>query len=279
MTTDIRMPWDAFVDMEVARSVPHEDARPARDRSVRAMITRFRANEWPRIKTELATRNWPDAFDKNNSSHPWVVPDDLEPHWTGPGKAVYWQQEQKLPSLVWNESLKRTERIPGGDGEWKPTLPLPANPASQIAHYLGKGFRLRPPRDAAEEASLKKIQPVEPAPEPVPEPPRFECNRHGLDRRAFSTWKGYLAHCLVYKELPDAALVPLEVHERSQAFPYYCTIHDKGFTNKKLAERHIKIEKRRQVFALHLNLEDLRMESYRASVHGVVGVSSGTGGN
>jgi len=108
----------------------------------------FREIEWPNIRRVLYQAPYEN-----------IAPKGVEPHWVLPGKAVYWQ-EQIVREHV---ELKDDEGIPYRDvlevsAGWQPTGPLPANNASVIAHYLRKGFRLRPP--GREDVEVEEMVPT-----------------------------------------------------------------------------------------------------------------------
>jgi len=203
----------------------------------------FREIEWPNIRRVLYQAPYEN-----------IAPKGVEPHWVLPGKAVYWQ-EQIVREHV---ELKDDEGIPYRDvlevsAGWQPTGPLPANNASVIAHYLRKGFRLRPP--GREDVEVEEMVPTE---EPA-QTEQFKCYRHG-NRKWFKNWKSYLQHCARYQEPPEHD-VPDYVVERQRQYAYYCLLHDKGFQNSRSAKRHQTVELRRPGKSYHPSLEDMKVQN------------------
>lgn len=238
--------WDAFLEAEVERNriPPHQRVAFLNQRM--ASIRAVRENDWPRFRNELATKYGCD------------IPDGVEPHWTEGGRAVYWQHQ------IVSQIVER----PGPDGlpmrvmedrdyGWQPTLPLPANSAAAIAQFLRNGLRLRPPSNGEAEVSEAA------APDGVlqgksdAEARHFVCNRH-RDHRSFPTWKAYIQHCDRMRE-PIQEKPPPDVAEIAAKYAYYCFPHNNGFNNRRLAERHMKVELRKPGRAVHLSVEQMKV--------------------
>jgi hypothetical protein len=181
----------------------------------RPHVEAFRKYEWKSIRKDL------------RKEFRWELPENLEPHWARPGKCFYWQEV---------------------NSGWVPVGPLTANNASVIAHYLNKGFRLRPPRNGVEVESLLEAADaqavVEQAVVEKQEETKaaFLCHKHEK-LMGFVNWKAYIGHCTRYLERPDESQIPPEIVARASQFPYYCFIHNRAFRNKRLAERHIRDER------------------------------------
>jgi hypothetical protein len=233
-TKDTHISWDAFLG-----------------KADRLAVEGFRESEWPNIKRKLG-----------QAPYNIRLAEGLEPHWIRSGKAVYWQ-----PVIL----RKRMEET-GEDGRmyrsikevhegWQPTLGgLPANNASQIAHYLGKGFRLRPPQDGVDVETLEAAVPSEAlqAEPPAPVGKEYFCYRHGWGQKVFKNWKAYRNHCLYYDEVIEEE-VPSEIMERMGRFKYYCVLHDKGFDSIKLAGTHYTIETRRPGKLYHPTVDEMHV--------------------
>jgi len=213
----VALAWDSFLEEGQARE----------------HIESFREVQWPNIRRELAM-----------SPYGVELPDGVEPHWVGPGTAVYWQRLtilERLPRKDGDGDILKDghgntlyERVPVEYG-WKPTSPLPANNGGQIAHYLGKDFRLRPPEGVGVEASEVAV-PVEDVQEPAQE---FACNRHGPEAFRFSTWKGYARHCDGRNELGEEQ-PPTSVLTERRRHQWYCALHQTPFKTKRTAEQHVR---------------------------------------
>ena len=237
-----RLPWDNFV--------PDEETS-----NMHLHIDRFRETEWPNILRDLA-----------KEPYNIVLPEWLEPHWVAPGKAVYWG-ELIVREVVEKEedgiSKRVLEDVSHG---WFPVGEehgLPANNASTIAHYLNKGFRLRPPEAGVSVETLQSTFTAE-ALELIDQEPEEEeiveyvCRRHNNRARRFKSWKTYVAHCAQYREGIEAD-IPEEITVKMQEFSYFCLLHNKGFTNNKSAWRHMKSELRRPGKAAHPSVEQMKI--------------------
>ena len=236
-TNDVRLTWDAFLDDE--------------DDGAYSQIEGFRETEWHNIRRQL----------RNDFS--WDIPDGLEPHWTAPGRAIFWQQ-QIIRERVMRVDDRGRNRPVVEDVErgWAPTTSgLPAGSASQIAHWLDKGLRMRPPVDGVDAEALMAAVPsdrIEVEPEPIPEDVFF-CYKHGMKQRGFKTWKLYAAHCAAYREIPELE-PPDDVKEAMKAFKFYCLLHNVGFNNNALARRHVRNELRKPGKPVHQTLEQMMVQ-------------------
>lgn len=240
----LNLPWDHFlVD-------PTEHARN--------VIDGWRRTEWDAVVRQLL------------QEFRWVIPSGMEPHWVGPGKAIYWQEQVKrekrfvdnqtgeeIPHVTANVERGHYEGVWVPTG-WSPTGPLPANNASQLAHYLNKGLRLRPPvegvdaeyqREAADLPEVSNEDPVA----------KYFCHRHEKGSLGFVTWKAYIRHCAASNE-PPTETPPSEALERASHFRWYCHLHDVGFNQEKAVGRHYKTETRKPGGRLHPTVEEMRTD-------------------
>ena len=238
-----RLPWDNFVSDEI-------------DSNTHLHIDRFRESEWPNIVRELA-----------KEPYNIVLPEGLEPHWVAPGKAVYWS-ELIVREVVEKEedgiSKRVLEDVSHG---WFPVGEehgLPANNASTIAHYLNKGFRLRPPEAGVSDETLQStftaeaLELIDQEPEEETEVEIYVCRRHGNKSRTFKSWKGYIAHCTQFKESLEAE-PPEEVQKLAMEYPYFCFIHNRGFSSYKSAWRHQRTELSKGGKAQHPTTEQMKL--------------------
>jgi hypothetical protein len=214
------------------------------DEAARLHVETYRQHEWPNIRRELAKAPY------NITLH-----DGLEPCWVTPGKAIYWQEQvMRRPVTKQDEQGRSYQVMEDFSDGYAETAPFPANNASVIAYNLRKGLRLRPLGqegvEAEDTASLE--EPTEPK-------QIFTCYRHGYDRKAFATWKGYLHHCRYYREAPECE-APDEVKARAALFVWYCFYHDKGFNNQAGATRHMRTELKKPGKPFHLTLEQMNMK-------------------
>ena len=98
-----------------------------------------------------------------------------------------------------------------------------------------------------------------PAPVVTVTRPEYICDRHeskGLLK--FMSWKAYLRHCDASQEVPQAE-PPKYVKNNMARFAYYCQMHNLGFKDKRLAERHIRMEARRPGRRFHVGLEAMKV--------------------
>ena len=241
------LPWDYFLNKEEGPTATAVE-----------MIAVWRSNEWGEIVRHLL------------AEYKWVIPDGLEPHWLSPGKAVYWQEqitlERRFVDNISHKEIPHThtsvdqghwERTLVSSG-WKPTSALPADNASQVAHYLNKGFRLRPPQDGVESEYIRESADLlEAASEDLPTGNKFFCWRHfEKGRIGFETWDGYLRHCDRYAEKPIET-PPKEILEHAAAFVWYCPIHNIGFMKLSLAKRHYHGESKKMGGQYHPTVDDM----------------------
>ena len=244
---DVNLAWDAFLDREADKArLPSPEARERLLASARAHIDGFRKTEWVNIKKQLS------------QEYSWEVPDGLEPHWVGPGKAVLWQEQIVRQSVQKEDGTRELIEVNNG---WEPTNSgVSANNASVLAGYLRKGLRFRPPVDGvsvevSESAALSEA----PTTEEEDTRTQYKCKRHGRGLMAFVTWKGYLRHCDRYNEVPEEK-PPQEVLDRMASFPYYCYLHNKGFKQEVNAVRHIRTEMRKPGKFAHPNIKDMEVK-------------------
>jgi hypothetical protein len=219
-------PWDEFLEDNNRR---HVEA--------------WRRLEWPNILHQLS-----------RAPFHIMLPEGLEPCWVLPGKAVFWQEQSVRQGVTKTDDQGREYRVAEVvSNGWSVTHPFPANSASAIAYQLRKGLRLRPPGQEVVETGT--MAPVEGSTQTEQ---MFVCTRHGFDRKAFATWKGYLHHCQYYKEAPDEN-PPWDVLERAKTFPYFCMVHNKGFQNHAGATRHRTTELKRSGKSYHPSVEDMKV--------------------
>lgn len=236
-TVTEQLRWDAFL-RERVDALP-EARRDAAAKALRRNIDRFREVDWPNVLREY----------NNRRDCPYKLPDSLEPHWVEAGKAVYWAQDSFI-----GKRAEHAEEQP-----WQPTSPLPANNAQQLVHYLGKGFRLRPP-SGVDAASQPAVPPEGIHPHPEPPAPQFWCRRHkDKGDLGFATWKLYLRHCEASREMPDASQVPASVAEAMGRYEWYCVLHNVGFNHRRAAEQHARGEQRKPGPSQHPGLEQMRV--------------------
>jgi len=183
-----------------------------------------------------------------------------------PGRAIWWQEQisrvrqfvdretrEVIPNTTANQD-KGEWVINEVNSGWQPTTAFPTNNATQIANYLKKGVRLRPPVDGVDAvvfdaAALPEVQAEPPAPERT-----FVCTRHEHGRVSFPTWSAYITHCKHHREKPQET-PPEDVLDRMMTFEYYCPVHDIGFQNRKLVARHLRGPQHKGV---KLSEDDLR---------------------
>jgi hypothetical protein len=253
----LQLPWDHFFNEDPQAGV------------MRPHVQSFRTKEWGNIKRELLSR------------YNWLVPEENEPHWLSPGRAAYWQPQTLLkrgPRLDSNGNiivdaqaqpvLETVETVVG----WSPTKAMPANNANQIAHYLNKGLRFRPPSSgnlaveekvaasyieaAASESSAKEnAQQQEKTTASA-----YICLRHDKGKMAFPTWRAYVKHCNRYQEEPIED-PPQEVLERMARSVYFCYLHNLGFQNERLATMHIRAELGKPGRSVHPSLQSLEVKA------------------
>lgn len=249
---DIYLAWDAFLEAEAERTKVRPEDRERFIAGRRKSIEAYREFEWPQIRQALAR------------DYHLEMPQGLEPHWTDSGTAVYWQDEVISSPMVTGKSstgapIRTLVEVHNG---WKPTSPQPANNASQIAHYLRIGFRLRPPEKGLDVMALQSAVPAGAFKQPDAPPPArtYICERHGAgEKRVFPSWKSYVQHCAEKREVLEEK-PPAEVLEMASKYKYYCSTHHKGFNYKRTAMHHMKAELAKPGRSVHLSLEQMEMK-------------------
>ena len=250
MTTAVKektLHWDSFIERGVPEYLNGMD-REARIDELRRHIAQYRQENWRQIRHHLAVE------------YKLLVPEDLEPHWTEPGNAVYWEQQ-----ATWSRKDEQPKR--GGEweekvGDWVPTGPFPANNASQIAQRLEKGLRLRPPGMGLSVETLETDLPPE-TPSAEPEKNfRFHCARHRYGEFHFETWKQYRHHCKYHAE-PLEHKFPGGMHKRIRKFEFYCGLHNLGTQDERSMQQHIRHAHTQRNRVVQANLESMRVISNR----------------
>lgn len=238
--------WDAFLQREATKPGGTKvDIR-------RDQIDGFRRVDWPNIRRQLAT------------DFHWELPQGLEPNWVEPGRAVLWQEHILRKPVLKHRDDGTTYRVMEDHytGEWHPTSSgLPLGNASQIAHWLDKGFRLRPPVDGVDAKTYESsglsdaLQAGSPEAEDTRQ--RWACSRH---RNSYVLWKMYMEHCLIHMETPEHD-VPEAERQRMSAFPFWCVMCWRGFKNNSGATRHRKTprHKRAELKVHQITVEDMRV--------------------
>ena len=127
------LPWDHFLRQETGKQGYD---------NLCLHIEVFRRTEWPNVLRDLARQ--PHGGLGQAPTY-WELPDGLEPHWVSPGKAIYWQEQSVRDRKIVNTDGQSSVEVTWRNEGWIPAGPFPANNAGQIAHYLSKGLRLRPP--------------------------------------------------------------------------------------------------------------------------------------
>lgn len=244
---DLYLPWDHFLNKE-------NNLTP----SSIEMIAVWRSTEWGEIVRHLL------------KEYKWVIPEGIEPHWTSRGRAVYWQEqivldrkfvdnvsENEIPNTAANTDRGHWARVTKSNG-WQPTSPLPADNASQVAHYLNKGFRFRPPQNGVASEYIRESADLpEASSEDRPSENKYFCLRHfDKGRIAFVSWDGYLKHCARYGEKPIEA-PPADILEHAAQFHWYCPIHNIGFHKLNLVKRHYRGESKKPGGQYHPTVEDM----------------------
>lgn len=237
-TKDLLLPWHHF-----ANDSPVEHLR------------QWRKRDWRNIKREL------------KELYGLAVPDELEPHWVAPGKAVFWKNTILLEYKRDPEKLKHNvmEILETSLGEWKPTAPQPVGNAAQLHRYLDyKGFRLRPPLSGVEAGLKELIEAVEAADQPEESKPEFICLNHDYITH---TWKGYLNHTNHFKEPPDLSQMPDDVREAMKTAEYYCAVHNISFPAERSAIHHVREHARKNwISQPHVKAEDMRVQRPKEAV-------------
>jgi len=250
----VALPWDAFVAREIDNLPIPDERRLDLAESAREHIDAFRELEWPNIKIQL--RSEPYSIN---------IPDNLEPHWVSAGKAVWWQRQVIRQRVERTDSEGRIyQTLEDVDYGWQPTnAGLPTLNASQIAAYLQKGLRLRPPLFGVDDERLKSAVPSEALqaayesddePELQPEP--YIDRRLGAKQRVFHSWESYAKFC-ASNGLDFEYDIPEYVVEHAQQFTWYCYIHNVGFHSKRMAQQHYRERRRRPASSAHKSLTEM----------------------
>jgi hypothetical protein len=245
LSESLYLPWSHFLHKEA----PTENALK--------MIESWRRSEWDVIARDLQTIYW------------WNIPEGIEPHWVSPGKAVYWQEQtilgrQFVDDITGAVIPYTADAIDKGHWErtyessgWETTGPLPANNASQLAHYLNKGFRLRPPVDGVDAETMRESADLPEAPSEDVSSVQYYCLRHpDKGKLGFINWKTYIRHCAQYQEKPIGD-PPQEILDFAGMFKWYCPLHNVGYNKSKEAQRHYKSERKKPGGQYHPTIEDM----------------------
>lgn len=248
--------WDAFLEEWVRDSTGSRGDITAAVESSRRHIDAYRRTQWHQFVQAL------------KQVHEINLPDGLEPHWVSPGRAVLWQEQilrrpvDKIDAATGARYRVAEEHSLG----WAPTRQgLPIGNALQLARYLRKGLRLRPPPDGSlsDGVSVEALSTPAPQPEvPAGEPERvYACTRHGDgDLRKFPNWRSYMHHCRYYRE-PIEEIPPAEHRRQAKQSKYYCAACAKGFANARMANRHLKYEMAKPGRAQHPTMEMMQANS------------------
>ncbi len=215
MTTEAkkRIDWHTFIENDAAGE----------------RVDVFRKGEWRQIRHELRSE-----FGVNLLH---------EPCWVDAGTAVFWHRDQVLKP---GSNADVPEYI---EGEWGPTSATPANNASQIMHFLRKGFLLRPP---SEGAGVEEYEAAEPAGASGETDMPYRCNRMHMagrpgeapvrmhnDGAKFPNWDAYIRHCQHFRERLEHE-PPADVKKRMLRWTYYCMEHNVGFLSVRLSSLHMR---------------------------------------
>ncbi len=230
---DVALAWDAFLD----------------DRD-RQHVETFQRVDWKNIVRDLKTM------------HDIELPEGLEPHWVESGRAKFWQEQIVTKGVDKKDAqgvpYRERETVTNG---WTLTSNLPANNAGQIAHWLGKGLRFRPPLAGVPEEVLQEIAPLSDESQDEDEQVEYACGRHlDLGRMAFKTWRAYIQHCTRYVEVPEAD-APDEVLEKMQRYEFYCPVHDGAWNNEKSVKLHLRFDHERKRQFPNMKIDELRRKN------------------
>lgn len=224
---DVILPWDHFIKDELLGRNPHLEGEVL-ERAIerdKIHIERWKEMEWPHMAKEL-------------KEFSYKVSEGIEPHWVGPSRAVLWQRQTIRKRKV-DESGKA--KLVDETLGWTPTKGQPIGSASQLAYYLRKGLRLRPPRDGVEDVRLLTELETASSAESLSEEPeaQFIDNRSANGTVGFVTWKAYMRHCERFRLKPEYE-PPDAVKRTMLDFPYFDLVRNKGFKNQKAAYIHAK---------------------------------------
>ncbi len=240
--------WDSFIERDIP---PYLNGKSKEDwtANLRTHIERYRTVDWKQIRHHLV------------DEHSLLVPEGLEPHWTEPGSAVFWEQEVTTVRVENEPPLKGGEWVEK-KGEWVPVGPFPANNAAQIAQRLGKGLRLRPPEHGPGVETLENALPSEEAQAEPAKTMRFHCLRHRQREFHCETWKQYRNHCKHFGE-PLEHPFPGGMHRRIKMYEFYCGLHNLGTNTPRTMTQHIRHAHTQRGRVVELSLEDTRVISNR----------------
>ena len=230
-----QLPWDKFLRSEYRREGVLDEAIEPRIKAILLHIEPFRRNEWPAMCRAL------------NEAEGIAWPQEVEPHWVAPSRAVLWQPTYVL------ETDAVTRRLTRKQTGWEPTYGLPAGNANQLARYLRKGFRIRPPLETVVEAPpLVNGGSVEAASSslasgnksgpPAAEEQVYICDRHATavgrsGRLEIKTWRTYRSHCRQNTE-PLQYEPPWSVKKSLRNAAFICPGCWTTFTGFKMAGDH-----------------------------------------
>jgi hypothetical protein len=224
--------WDSYIEHgleDAVRRVPELAARAMPE--LKKHIKAWRDREW-----KIIHRGLREDFGME-------LPYGVEPHWVGPGRAVYWQaQAERRAKAVKDEAGGRNKvAIDEVKTGWAPTSPLPANTAHTIGYYLRKGLQFRPPDyDVSVELSSGLASPAELPQGEKPPVVAYRCRRHVEGDKTFANWRAYMAHCRAYGEMPDPEQAPPPlVQRRMKISNYWCLMHHVGFKTRRQAQLHV----------------------------------------
>jgi hypothetical protein len=254
---DVHLPWDSFLNKELER-MSQQFAE-----NLRRHTETFREMEWPQIKLQLQQivhRDTPDG-----PLTYWNVPDGMEPHWMGPGRAVFWQEHIVRERRVRDDENGKPERyLEEVNYGWRPTSAILVNNASIFASVLQRGLRMRPPEIGVDAEALRSATPPEGLIEEIEQPaaPRYTCyggpGNHA-DTIYQPSWKAYIRHCSYRRCVPDMTQCPDTILKRARGFQWYCFVHNQGYNNSKLAQRHIKDELRKPGRSVHPTFQQMEV--------------------
>jgi len=211
----------------------------------RLSIEHWKVTEWAYIVKEL-------------KEFSFVIAEDIEPHWVSPARAVLWQRQTTRKREVSEKGkVKFVDETTG----WSPTKGQPIGNASQLAYYLRKGLRLRPPQDGVEDVRhLQDIEATSPAePLEVKEPAKYLDDRLPTGTIGFDTWKGYLRHCERHKLTPEHE-PPDEIKRTMLNYEYFDVLRNKGFVNRKSAWMHAKDIQRKTGMKAEVLLKSFKVQ-------------------
>jgi hypothetical protein len=210
------------------------------DAPARPVVEMWRETNWRNIKIQLLSEFGAE------------VSDSREPHWVGPGTAVWYQNRINRLRVEKDGHYEFREEETG----FLPTDPLPCNNASLIHRYLEKGLRLRPLEyDVDIEASETAD-----SPNGSREPQQtFHCKRHPTGSYRFDKWGTYLHHCNHYRESIEEK-PPGAIIERMGQFRWYCLRHDVGWRSQRAVRHHVGFYSDDQLGLRHATLVQMEVK-------------------